>query len=63
LFPNAEPVLVAYSGGVFGSRILLGRFRDRASQAGVRVLPPVYPAAIGALLEAYRVAGVDIHLK
>jgi N-acetylglucosamine kinase-like BadF-type ATPase len=63
LFPNGEPVLVAYSGGVFGSRILLGRFRDRASQAGVRVLPPVYPAAIGALLEAYRVAGVDIHLK
>lgn len=49
---------VTYSGGVFHSRILLARFRDwMTSEPGIRVAPPVYSPAIGALLEAYRMAG------
>jgi N-acetylglucosamine kinase-like BadF-type ATPase len=63
VFEAGEPAIVSYSGGVFGSRIVLGRFRDwTASQAGVRVSPPAYPVhggAVGALLEAYRAAGLN----
>jgi N-acetylglucosamine kinase-like BadF-type ATPase len=60
LFAPGEATLVTYSGGVFGSRILLARFRDwMLSQAGVRVTAPVYGPAIGALLEAYGAAGLD----
>jgi N-acetylglucosamine kinase-like BadF-type ATPase len=55
--------MVAYSGGVFQSRILLARFRDwMAPESGVRVTPPIFPVhgpAMGALLEAYRVAGAE----
>jgi N-acetylglucosamine kinase-like BadF-type ATPase len=59
LFAAGEPALVSYSGGVFRSRIVLGRFRDWLSaEAGVRVAPPVYGPATGALLEAYRAAGL-----
>ena len=51
-------MMVAYSGGVFGSRILLGSFRAwMAPEVGVRVTAPVYGPSIGALLEAYRAAG------
>ncbi len=61
LFSAEETARVTYSGGVFQSRILLGRFCDwMASEAGVRVTAPVFPndgPAIGALLEAYRAAG------
>jgi N-acetylglucosamine kinase-like BadF-type ATPase len=57
VFSDREPTLVTYSGGVFRSRIVLGRFRDwMVSEDGVRVTPPVYGAAMGALLEAYRAA-------
>jgi N-acetylglucosamine kinase-like BadF-type ATPase len=63
LFAAPEPAVVTYSGGVFQSRILLDRFRDwMASEAGIRVTPPVFPVqgpARGALLEAYRLAGID----
>jgi len=61
LFAGA-PVLVSYSGGVFASRILLARFRDWiGSESGIQVTPPVFPVngpAMGALLEAYRTAGI-----
>jgi N-acetylglucosamine kinase-like BadF-type ATPase len=63
LFVAGEPALVTYSGGVFNSRLLLGRFRNwMVSEAGVRVTPPVFSthgSAVGALLEAYRAAGLD----
>jgi N-acetylglucosamine kinase-like BadF-type ATPase len=60
LFAGGKPALVTYSGGVFRSRILLGRFRNwMASEEGVRVMPPVYGPAIGALLEAYRAVGLE----
>jgi N-acetylglucosamine kinase-like BadF-type ATPase len=61
LFQAGEPTLVTYVGGAFRSRILLGRFRAwLAPEDAVRVSPPVYSPAIGALLEAYRVAGLAI---
>ncbi len=60
LFEAGESTLVTYSGGVFGSRILAGRFRNwMASEVGVRVTAPVYGPPIGALVEAYRAAGLD----
>ncbi len=63
LFATGEPTLVTYSGGVFGSRMVLRRFDDwLASEAGIRVKAPVFPvhgAAVGALLEAYRAVGLE----
>jgi N-acetylglucosamine kinase-like BadF-type ATPase len=60
LFADGKPTLVTYAGGAFGSRILLGRFRNwMASEEGVRVMPPVYGPAVGALLEAYRSQGLE----
>jgi N-acetylglucosamine kinase-like BadF-type ATPase len=64
LFASGEPTLVTYSGGVFRSRILLGRFRAwTTAEAGVRVTPPVLGPAEGALLEAYRAAGLGAVLQ
>jgi N-acetylglucosamine kinase-like BadF-type ATPase len=61
LFGEADPTVVAYSGGVFRSRILLSRFRHWiVPEDGVRVAAPVYGPAIGALLEAYRGAGLAV---
>jgi N-acetylglucosamine kinase-like BadF-type ATPase len=63
LFQAGESTLVTYSGGVFGSRMVLSRFRDwMASEAGVQVQAPAfsrYGGAVGALLEAYRAVGLS----
>jgi N-acetylglucosamine kinase-like BadF-type ATPase len=53
LFEPGEAVMVCYIGGVFHSRILFERYRQRVSCQ----LPRYGPAA-GALLEAYRAAGM-----
>ncbi len=53
LFEPGEAVMVCYIGGVFHSRILLERYRQR-----VWCQPPRYGPAAGALLEAYRAAGM-----
>jgi N-acetylglucosamine kinase-like BadF-type ATPase len=64
LFEPTEPACLAYVGGVFRSRILLASFRDRiAVESGIRVTPPAYEPAEGALLEAYRAAGIHCHLS
>jgi len=63
LFGPGEQVLVAYVGGVFRSTILLDRFRALLEGAGNRVLAPIYGPAAGALLEAYRAAGVACTLS
>jgi N-acetylglucosamine kinase-like BadF-type ATPase len=63
LFETGEETLVAYVGGVFRSGILLGRFRSVLEGAGNRVMAPVYGPAAGALLEAYRAAGVACTLS
>jgi N-acetylglucosamine kinase-like BadF-type ATPase len=58
-----EPALVAYVGGVFRSQILLERFRTVLEGTGNRVMAPIHGPAAGALLEAYRAAGVVCKLS
>jgi len=54
-------IQVAYIGGVFESGPLLERFRLLVELAeGVRCGPPRYGPAEGALLEAYRAAGLSV---
>ena len=64
LWHPGEPAAVAYIGGLFRSRILLERYRllvelEESNRCG----PPVYGPAVGALLEAYRAAGLDPKLS
>lgn len=64
LFGAGDTVRLAYVGGVFHSRPLLARFQNLAElEEGVRLTPPVYPPAAGALMEAYRAAGVRCTLS
>jgi N-acetylglucosamine kinase-like BadF-type ATPase len=58
LFGAADVPLVAYVGGMFRSTILLEQFRAILEGEGNRVMAPIYGPAAGALLEAYRAAGV-----
>ncbi|HUQ91833.1 MAG TPA: BadF/BadG/BcrA/BcrD ATPase family protein [Bryobacteraceae bacterium] len=63
LFEEGERAVVAYIGGVFRSHILRERFRSLMElEEGSRVAPPVYGPAAGALLEAYRAAGIKVAL-
>jgi N-acetylglucosamine kinase-like BadF-type ATPase len=63
LWSAAELVRVAYIGGVFRSGLLLERFRMLVElEDGNRCGPPVYGPAAGALLEAYRAAGLHPEL-
>ena len=55
LFTN-EDSIVAYIGGAFKSRQLLHNFRTM--MAPLTAVPPLYGPATGALLEAYREAGL-----
>lgn len=64
LFAPGEQARVAYVGGVFRSFFLRERFARLVEQeAGNHCRPPVYPPAAGALLEAYRQAGLRPELK
>ena len=54
-----ETVRTAYIGGVFRSAIVLQRFRELVAAAGCVSGPPVFGPAAGALLEAYRAAGLQ----
>jgi N-acetylglucosamine kinase-like BadF-type ATPase len=59
LFRPGEDAPVCYIGGVFQSRILLERFLQLVElEDGSRAAPPRYEPAAGALLEAYREAGL-----
>lgn len=63
LFDEEEPARVSYVGGVFRSKMLLERFRTLVQmEAGNQVDAPVYGPAAGALLEAYRAAGMNCGL-
>jgi N-acetylglucosamine kinase len=63
LWTPGQPVRVAYIGGVFRSAILLERFRTLIElEEGSRCGPPVYGPSAGALLEAYRAAGLHPEL-
>ena len=64
LFEPGAEARVSYTGGVFGSRILLERFRMLVEMTdGNRFAAPVYGPAAGALLEAYRAAGIRCRLS
>lgn len=64
LFPIGQTARVAYAGGVFRSATVLGVFRSIVeAEGGNQVQAPVHGPAAGALLEAYRIAGVHCALS
>jgi N-acetylglucosamine kinase-like BadF-type ATPase len=64
IFDEKETCCISYLGGVFRSEILLARYRMlMALEDGNRVAEPEYGPAAGALIEAYRTAGVSVPLK
>ena len=64
LWIAGESARVAWTGGVFGSRILLERYRYLVElEDGNHTGPPEYNPAAGALIEAYRAAGLQPHLS
>jgi N-acetylglucosamine kinase-like BadF-type ATPase len=64
LWNAGDAVDVAYIGGVFESGSLRERFRMLVEmESGNRCGPPLHGPAEGALLEAYRIAGVLVSLK
>ncbi len=60
LFQPGEPVRASHVGGVFRSAILIEEYRRLL---GIRSAPPIYGPAAGALLEAYRSAGLAPELS
>jgi N-acetylglucosamine kinase-like BadF-type ATPase len=63
LWRSGEPARVAWIGGVFRSGILLERYRCLVElEEGNRTGPPEHGPSAGALLEAYRAAGLHPHL-
>jgi N-acetylglucosamine kinase-like BadF-type ATPase len=59
-----EPARVAWTGGVFRSRMLLDRYRCLVDlEDGNRTGPPKYNPAAGALIEAYRAVGQVVNLQ
>lgn len=64
IFDPGESSCISYLGGVFRSEMLLGRYRMLMElEEGNRVAEPIYGSAAGALIEAYRAAGLKIALK
>ncbi len=60
LFKEGEPAFVAYIGGVYRSNLLRERFRMLVElDEGNTVGPPKLGPAAGALIEAYRSAGLN----
>ena len=60
LFEHREEATVSYFGGVFKSELLLERFRLLVElEDGNHVQTPQYGPATGALIEAYRLAGLS----
>jgi N-acetylglucosamine kinase-like BadF-type ATPase len=64
LFTEFEKASVAYIGGVFKSELVLERFRMLVElEDGNHVIRPRYEPAVGALIEAYRIAGLSPELS
>jgi N-acetylglucosamine kinase-like BadF-type ATPase len=62
LFHRGELPRISYIGGVFRSAILRARFAMLVElEGGAPVRPPAYGPAAGALIEAYRLAGLSVH--
>jgi len=63
-FGAKECAPVAYIGGVFNSTGLLERFKTLLERDGLAsVTAPKHSPAAGALLEAYRIAGISVELS
>ena len=64
LFTDGNLVPVSYIGGLFKSDFVRERFRSLVElEDGNRVQPPTYGPAAGALIEAYRLAGMQTELS
>jgi N-acetylglucosamine kinase-like BadF-type ATPase len=64
LFDEEETARVSYVGGVFRSKMLSERFRTLVQmETGNQVMAPVHGPAAGALLEAYRMVGMNCTLS
>lgn len=64
LFPAEQDVQICYIGGVFRSHMVRQHFYASVeSDAANHVGPPAYGPAAGALLEAYRAAGISTALS
>jgi N-acetylglucosamine kinase-like BadF-type ATPase len=64
LWKPGDPARIAWTGGVFRSGILLERYRYLVElEEGNRAGPPEHSPAAGALIEAYRAAGLIISLR
>ena len=62
LFHRGEPSHVSYVGGVFRSDLLRERFRLIVELEGdASVHAPKYGPAVGALIDAYKLAGLHVH--
>jgi N-acetylglucosamine kinase-like BadF-type ATPase len=61
LWRAGEPARVSWIGGVFRSRMLLERYRSLVElEDGNLTAPPRHDPATGALIEAYRAAGLSL---
>ncbi len=61
LFHRGDPVRVSYIGGVFNSGVLRQRFATLVElESGAPVHRPAFGPAEGALIEAYRLAGLHV---
>jgi N-acetylglucosamine kinase-like BadF-type ATPase len=64
LFQEPDPVAVAPIGGVWKSEIVRERFQQLVELTdGQRLITPRHGPAAGALIEAYRLAGLDVVLS
>lgn len=64
VFSPQDQAAVAYIGGVFKCQPILDEFRRRLERGGnTTVQAPAYGPAAGALLEAYRTAGLQVTLS
>ena len=62
LFGRGEIARISYIGGVFRSEILRERFAMLVQlESDAPVLPPALGPAAGALIEAYQMAGLNVH--
>jgi N-acetylglucosamine kinase-like BadF-type ATPase len=64
VFTPQDQVRAAPIGGVFKCGRLYEEYRNRVERGGnTQVHPPMFGPAAGALLEAYRAAGLAVELK
>ena len=60
---GSSPARIVRAGGVFHSELLRERFRELVEEHGYQVQGARYGPAAGALIEAYRMAGLTVELS